>query len=298
MNRNPFIYLVFLTLSAFIFSCNETADKDNQTSGSIKISVDESYRPIMEEQIKIFQGRFPNARILVEYKPEAECFKDFFEDTTRLIFVTRELSTEEKKYCESKQIPVKSLSVARDAVAFISAADNPKPQFEVKEISDILMGTSKSSYQVVFDNKASSTVRFINDSLLKGKSMSSNIFAANNSEEVINYVANNKNAIGVIGVSWLADHTDSTTESFLSKVQIAGFYVDSMNKYVKPYQAYIGLKAYPFTREFFFISKESWQGLGTGFVNYLCRDGQLVFHKSRMFPVRSNVYLREANVNQ
>jgi phosphate transport system substrate-binding protein len=72
---------------------------------------------------------------------------------------------------------------------------------------------------------------------------------------------------------------------------------DSIKAFVKPYQAYIGLKEYPCTRNFYFITKESWQGLGTGLVNYLCRDGQIVFRQAKMFPLRVNVMLRETRVN-
>ncbi|MBP6625260.1 MAG: substrate-binding domain-containing protein [Chitinophagaceae bacterium] len=293
--------LVFSCVVFLFASCEEGTTKDNQTSGSIKISIDETYKPVMEEQLKIFSSRFPNATIKAEYKPEADCFKDFFEDTTRVIFVTRELTEEEKSYCTSKQMVFKSLPMARDAIAFITSKNFKNPNFKYTEMKDILAGKSSTQdLQVVFDNKASSTVRYINDSMLKGQALSKNVFATTNSEEVINYVASNDKAIGVIGVSWVADHADSTTELFLQKVQVAGIWPDndSIMDYIRPYQAYIGLKSYPCTRNFYFISKESWTGLGTGLVNYLCRDGQLVFKQAKMFPLQVNVLLREANVNQ
>ena len=135
--------------------------------------------------------------------------------------------------------------------------------------------------------------------MLYGKKIAGDVFATKTSEEVIDYVSKNKNAIGVVGVSWVADNSDSTTETFLSKINVAGIWgdTDSSLDYIKPYQAYIGLKEYPCTRNFYFISKETWTGLGTGLVNYLCKDGQLVFKQAKMFPLRVNVLLREANVH-
>lgn len=300
MQRLQLFRLVSISLILFLFSsCDDQAPTDNQTSGTIRISVDEAFRPVMEEQLKVFQGRFPNAHITADYKPEAECIKDFLEDTTRVIFVTRDLTKEEKEYALSKQIVARSMEMARDAVAFITSKDAAKHDFKLTELRDILTGQSKDAYQIVFDNKQSSSVRYITDSLIPGRKLSENVFAAERSEEVIDYVATNPNAIGVIGVSWVADHSDSTTESFLEKVNIAGIWPDndSINNYVKPYQAYIGLKEYPCTRNFYFITKETWQGLGTGLVNYLCRDGQLVFKTSRMFPLKVNVVLRETRIN-
>jgi len=292
------IILLGFIFSIFLTACEEKGPTDNQTSGSIKISVDETYRPVMEEQLKVFLARFPNAHITAEYKPEADCFNDYFEDSTRVIFVTRELTKEENEYGLSKQFVSNSMAMARDAVAFITSKNATKKDFKLTELQDILTGKSDTSYQIVFDHKNSSTVRYITDSLIPGQKISGNVFATNTSEEVIDYVSKNDNAIGVIGVSWVADHTDSMTDSFLQQVNIAGIWPDndSVNEYVKPYQAYIGLKEYPCTRNFYFISKESWQGLGTGFVNYLCRDGQLVFRTAKMFPLRVNVVLRQADV--
>ncbi len=298
MLYNKAILFLAFAMSVFLFSCQEEGPVDNQTSGSIKISVDETYRPVMEEQLKVFLARFPNAHIIAEYKPEADCFKDYFADSTRVIFVTRELSKEEIEYGLSKQIVSKSMAMARDAIAFVTSKNAAKKDFKLTELREILTGKDSSSYQIVFDNKNSSTVRYITDSLIPGMKMSEKVFATNKSEDVIDYVSKNDNAIGVIGVSWVADHSDSTTESFLEKVNIAGIWPDndSVNAFVKPYQAYIGLKEYPCTRNFYFISKETWQGLGSGFVNYLCRDGQLVFRTAKMFPLRVNVVLRETNV--
>lgn len=296
-SKSSFIAILgILSFPILWTSCSESGPQDNQTSGSIKISIDETYQPVMEEQLKIFKARYPDARIQVEYKPEADCFKDFFEDTTRVIFVTRELTEEEKQYCLSKQIVPKSLAMARDAIAFITAKNSKDSNFTLRQIRDIVAGTTTNgNYQIVFDNQSSSTVRYMTDSLLKGKTISKNTFATKNSEEVINYVAANPTAIGVVGVSWVADRTDSLTEQFLSKVRVAGIMPDSggVKNYVRPYQAYIGLQEYPCTRNFYFISKETWIGLGTGLVNYLCRDGQLVFKQAKMFPLRVNVLLRD-----
>lgn len=291
--------IVLITFSALFSACTEIKDPDNQTSGNIKVSIDETYKPVMEEQLKIFSSRYPEAHITAEYKPESDCIKDFLEDTTRVVFVTRELTEEEKKYALSKKIVSKSMAMARDAVVFITSKNNANPQFSIKEIRDILIGTNKK-YQIVFDNKNSSTVRYVTDSILGGQKLSDNIFATSNCEEVINYVAKNDNAIGVIGVSWIADRKDSVVETFLSNINVAGIQPDndSIKSYVMPYQAYIGLKEYPCTRNLYFISKETWQGLGTGLVNYLCKDGQLVFKQAKLFPLKVNVLLRESTIKK
>jgi phosphate transport system substrate-binding protein len=294
------ILLMAILPFTFLNSCENEKVLDNQTSGSIKVLIDETYKPVMEQQIKIFTSRYPDAKIVAEYKPEAECIKTFLEDSTRVVFVTRDLTNEEKAYGESKKFITKSMPMARDAVAFITSKANQNPVFKIADLRKIMLGDStQKKYQIVFDNQASSTVRYITDSILNGKKIAGNVFATKTSEEVINYVSKNNNAIGIVGVSWVADNSDSTTETFLSKINVAGIWgdTDSSLDYIKPYQAYIGLKDYPCTRNLYFISKETWSGLGTGLVNYLCKDGQLVFKQAKMFPLRVNVLLREANVH-
>lgn len=294
MNR-LILFLFTLCSSLFLFSCDtDIPVKDTQTAGYIKISVDETYQPVMEQAVAVFMSNYPDAHIEVEYKPEAECFKDYLNDTTRVIFVSRLLTEAEKAYAKQENIVSRSLPLARDALAFVVSKDAERNNFSKKQIEDILVGGNEAGdFQLVFDNKKSSTVSNIKDSVIPGQKLSKNIFAANGSQDVIDYVAKNPSAIGVVGVPWVSDVRDTTTIEFMTKVQVAGILPDSGTKFLRPYQAYIGLKTYPFLRNLYFISKETWPGLGTGFVNYLSRDGQIIFKQSKLFPLQVNVHLKE-----
>lgn len=292
---------LLILLMLFFASCDDRAVKDTQTAGQIAVSVDETYKPIMEEQFRVFMSRYPEAKINASYKPESECIKDYLEDSTRVIFITRDLTKEEKDYALSKQLVTRSLPMARDALAIIMSKDNTEPKFTQAELVAILTGADKNhDYQVVFDNTGSSTVRFITDSVLsKNQALSKNVFATKSSQEVVDYVSKNPTAIGIIGVNYVSDYKDSTAENFLQQINVASIQPNGSKdgKYIKPYLAYIGLREYPFTRNLFFVSKETWPGLGTGLVNYLCRDGQILFKQAKLFPLQSNVFLRETRVH-
>ena len=45
-------------------------------SGTIHISVDESFKPVIDSQLKVFESSFPDAHVIVDYKPEAACLRD------------------------------------------------------------------------------------------------------------------------------------------------------------------------------------------------------------------------------
>ncbi len=271
---------------------------DTVSSGHLDILVDESYRPIIEEQIKVFDSSFPKAEINAVYRPEAECINQFLNDTVKFIMITRELSKDEKEVLAAKKVVTTSLAVAKDAVAIIINKNATDSVFGLNELKGILTGEYNKPYTVVFDNQGSSTLRYMRDSLIPGEKMRDDIYAANGNDSVINYVSNNPNAIGFIGVSNISDFSDPEGLAFINNVKVAGIYNDSLEKVYKPYQAWIAADLYPLTRKLYYIHKETYRGLGTGFALFLKKDrGQLIFKQARLFPTKVNVVFRGAEVN-
>jgi phosphate transport system substrate-binding protein len=290
--------IVIIITSMLMTACKDEKVLDNQTTGSISVSIDETYKPVMEEQIKVFEGRNLHAKINAKYKSEMDCIKDFINDTTRLIFITRPLTEDEKQLCLQKKVAVtRELPLVRDAVAFI-VSKGTQSDFTQTAFTKILKG--ESDYQLVFDNQNSSTLRYVQDSILAGGEVSKNTFAAKGCEDLIKYVEGNPKAIGVIGVSWIADNVSEKTDAFLERINVVGIlpYNDSITRYRKPLHAYIALKEYPYCRELYFISKEGYVGLGTGFANYLGREGQMVFDKNRLFPLQYDVRVKQIRVKK
>mgnify|MGYP001163395257 FL=1 len=292
---------IALWLAGFCWiSCNQQAKHpaDTTTSGTIHISVDISYEPLMDSEIKVFETQHPQAHIIASYKPEADCFKDLLNDSARLIIVTRDLNEQEQAYFRSIHEPIVSKILAWDAIAVIVNPANPDTNMTVDELAKITTGDYHGKpIQLVFDEQNSSTVRFIIDSINHGKPLPAYAMAAHGPSEVVDYVASTPHAIGMIGVSWISDPYDSLGLSFLKKVRVVGLKTANETRYFKPYQYYIALKSYPLTRAFYFILREPYYGLGTGFVNFLASDkGQLIIAKYRLFPALMNIVFRDATI--
>ena len=77
---------------------------DTMTSGTIEVSADETFRPVIEQELKVFDSSFPDAHVNIHYKSESECVKDLLDGKVRLILVTRDLSEDEKKHMMQKKI--------------------------------------------------------------------------------------------------------------------------------------------------------------------------------------------------
>lgn len=300
MQKLKSIYLLSFA-SIVIAACNNNAPQhtDTLSAGTIDITVDETYKPVIEEQLKVFDSSYPDAHINVHYKPETDCFKDFFDNKTHLILVTRPLTAAEKDLCEQKHIAPSQLPLAKDAVAVIVNNASPDSLLGLSEIKGILTGVYKKKYTVVFDNQGSSTVRYILDSLLHSDKLGSNVFAAKSNKEVVDYVMKNENAIGFVGLSFVSDTVDTAnTGAFIKSVKVVSIRNDSAQQYYQPYQAYIALKLYPLTRDLYYINHEAYPGLGTGFANFLARErGQLIFAHAHLFPLRMNIVIRDAEIN-
>jgi phosphate transport system substrate-binding protein len=313
MKFNPNKFVRFLTIIAIVLvaaSCNLNKKKakviagdDTINSGTIHISVDESFAPIIDSQIKVFMALNPKARIIPHYKPEADCLKDMLNDSTRMIIITRGLSDDEELYYKDTLsfIPMHG-RIATDAIAVITNNKAKDSLFSVAEIRGMLGGTSPYNYELVMDGlKATSTVRFLIDSVLRGQSLKGNVKAAKNSEGVINYVASSPNAIGFIGVSWIGNREDPAQMTFQKKVRLAALQCANCTEevYVRPYQANMAMKRYPLNRGLHYILKENYAGLGKGFVNFLTHEkGQLIFRRGYLVPDRMALQIRKANVTE
>ena len=107
---------VLLTL-LFVFSCQKKNEAiDTITEGKATIYVDESILPIIEDEVAVFEAEY-NAKLYLVSKSENEIINDLFNDTARIIILTRTLSARELKAFQSKKINPRIQLIA---IAFVS----------------------------------------------------------------------------------------------------------------------------------------------------------------------------------
>lgn len=294
--KKIFSYLLFLNaIWIFLTGCKPSSEKteyDSPKKGTIYISVDESFRPVIEQQIQMYELSYPGTHIIASYKTEAECFNDFFKDSlNRMIIVGRSLNENEEKFLiDSLHFNPGCNAVASDAIAVIVNSKSTDSLFSLNDLKNGLLGKNNSQKTFVFDGlKTTSTIRFIQDSVLKGAPFNSNVVKTTaSSRELISYVSSHENAIGFVGISWLGNPEDSVQQKYLDSVKIAFVQCDVCKDkpYVKPLQESMITKRYPLVRGLYYINKENYLGLGSGFVSFLKFErGQLIFKRSYLGPV-------------
>lgn len=275
---------------------------DTRDSGRIHISVDESFRPVIDSQVQVYESSNPKTKIIVHYKPEADCLRDFAVDSIRMVIATRGFSEKEAAFMsDSLKVYPSKMVIAYDAIAVIVHPSSPDSLFTMAEIKALLTGRSEKALVPVFDGiTATSTVRFIIDSVLRGEALGPKVVAAQSSEGVIDYVAKTPNAVGFLGVSWVGNSEDSTQLTYLAKVGVAQIEHPALpGKYVTPAQYNIYYGRYPMIRQLVYILKEKHKGLGHGFADFLTTErGQLIFKRSYLMPAQMSFSIRGATISE
>jgi phosphate transport system substrate-binding protein len=120
-------------------------------------------------------------------------------------------------------------------------------------------------------------------------------YSAGSSPAVIDYVEKHPNALGIISVNWISDSDDSITHNFLGRVNVVGITPEEFSEgdeFFTPHPAYVANKSYPFIREVYAVSRETFSGLGSGFINFVTHDqGQRIVLKMGMVPANMPIRL-------
>lgn len=298
MKKSEIIAFLFVFC---LFSCGNKTDKklDTMTSGVIAVSVDQSFQPIIKQEILVFENNYPDASILPVYTNEVEAINLLLKDSLRLAITTRKLSDDENRLLKTRKMQAREVKLATDGIAIIVHNDNPDSLITVGQLHRIMTGeitrweelypaASPARIELVFDHANSSMVRYAIDSICNGKPLSEKLYARKNNEEVIRYISQTPNAMGVIGVSWLGNKTDTTRLTFTNHVKlmrVSRAETATIENSFKPYQAYLALRNYPLTRDVYAISTDPRNGLATGFLSFLASDtGQKIVLKEGIVP--------------
>lgn len=288
--------------------CNSNTDlpvTDTLTSGIIHISADESFQPVIAEQIRVFEASYPGTKIIAQYKPEAECIKDILRDSaTRMVIITRGLNNKEEQYFKDSMNFVPHWGeLATDAISVIVNARNTDTVYSMERLERMLTGKYGKKNTIVFDGlSATSIVRFALDSILKGKSFDTSVVkAVRSTTEVLNYIAANEEAVGFAGISWIGNPEDTAQVEMLKKVKMVSVKCDHCvdTPYVKPSQYSILTRRYPLVRGLYYILKENYSGLGSGFLNFMQYErGQLIFKRAYLGSSKMGFGLRNVEINE
>lgn len=300
---NKFKY-VFLALGSIIGlqACNQKpvkhAGNDDFTSGKVTFAVDNSFEPIVGQEMYVFKSRYPKADPKVLYLTENHVVNLLLNDSVRVAVLSRELDTAELNVIKRRSLDVQMLRFASDAVTLIVNETSKDTLASVAELKKMLNGQGDPNKTIVFDNPNSSLVRYLKELSGNKEFKQKNIYALKSNKEVIKYVSEHPDALGITGYSWLVD-PDKDYASYVDKIKIVGVRDEANkkypNQYFKPSQETLVLKQYPLNRGLYIVDCSSKTGLAKGFATFIAGDvGQRIILRSGLLP--DSMPSREINI--
>lgn len=318
-NFSSFSIVTATALGAMLFitSCgdNKNSDKptnevvDTYNTGEIKVAVDDAFQPLLATGAEVFHGVYPKANITNVVKSELEGIKLLLQDSVQLAIAHRPFTAEEKEVLKKQNFSAQEIKVAIDGLTVVVNKQNPDSMLTTVQLSKILKGEisrweqiAERKYpnrvediRVVVDNANGANYNYLMNRLqIAEGAQSKSIFSAGSNQAVIDYVAENPNAIGFIGLNWIADVDDPSSVGFLKKVQVAliGDTTSTPVDYYQPYQGFLAKKQYPFRRDIYFLYRGGRMSLARGFTSFMATDaGQKMVLKAGLLPVNAVIRL-------
>lgn len=284
---------------------NKPNQNETTTRGNIRITADESFQPLVETEVYTFTHLYGNAKIKPQYKPEYDVINDFMNDSVKVIITSKKLSDYQIQYLRDTQVIARTTTFAYDALAIVTNRENNDTLLKYNTVRDIFLGKIKNwnevnpksrlgGIRVIFDNNKSGNIRFFKELFQVKDTLRGNFFAVKSNSEVINFVSRNPDAFGIVSANWISDKHDSLSMSFIKSINVIAISQQFSNdgSYYRPDQGFIYDKSYPFVREIYIISRETFSGLGSGFKNWICGEqGQRIVLKSGLVPATMPIRL-------
>lgn len=290
--------ILCLVSCIFLCGCNDYFKNDyndnSPTSGKLKVFYEEGLQLHVKNQAATFTSQYKSAELEIFSVTEDDAVQALYSDSCEVIIISRLLNEKEKSAFASKKYTIVPTAVAKSGVALITNINTPLKQLSFEQVVDLLTKpfvcldslSNETKLNVIFDKNNSSVLHYLLDSVLNGKSFSSNCTILNSTQETINYVAKNKNTVAFIDFAWLSDIDDSITKANKDKIKFIPISKSNNNQYEFPSQSSFKLETYPFTRTVYVIKKTGEFTLAKGFETFVAGPkGQTTFLKQGLLPI-------------
>ncbi len=291
MRKYSLILGMLCVCAGLMVSCknkakNEKGSEDILT-GKLPVLVDQTLLPIIQESADVFESSYPNSNLELIARPEIRAINALLADSAYVVVLTRKLTEVEDSYFKKRGIQPKIFQMATDAVVLINNRNNADTIMPQKSVKSLLQG-NLAGQRLIFDNANSSTLRYLKDYFKLNKIDANAVSAMKDSEDVMKYVSENANAVGVIGYNWYLKAVEKNS-NLLDKIRTLS--IESVGKegekvhFYKPSQSTIADNLYPFTRPVYIMNYQPNMGLGLGFSAFLTGDrGQRIVLKAGLVP--------------
>ncbi|WP_282629100.1 PstS family phosphate ABC transporter substrate-binding protein [Empedobacter sedimenti] len=263
--------------------------------GELTMTVDPSFKNLAQSFADMYMVDYPDVKITVNEEIEEKAIKDFYEGKIPLLMVSKPLTKAQQEHLfEKTKIKYVSSAIALDATVFITSVDNPATSVSIKDIkANLYQQNPKINF--VYDHPNSANYNTVNERLKLTVPKDSKVTAMGDAEKVINYMQQDKNAIGIIGLNILSDKGNPKIAEYLKHVKILNV-VDDKGKEIAPTIPNMRNGIYPFYRLIYILKNEVGFGIGAGYSRFAgSQRGQKIVTRESLQPYF--IYKRDVVMN-
>jgi phosphate transport system substrate-binding protein len=291
-------YFVAVSCLFFIGACDNYYKNDytdnSPTSGLLKVYHSEGLSLHIRNQAYTFSALYPNVKITCEEVSESEAVDALLKDSCKAIVINRLLGVSEQNAFANKQLNPRYSPLAKTGVALITNIKTPFKTLSMQQVNQLLTGeliltdslNNKFKLRSVIDNKNSAVSHYLLDSIVTNHQFGANIFALNNSLDLIEEISKTPNSIGFIDFAWLSDSDDGLFKKYQDKIKFISIgRTDTI--FFEPNQSSFKTGEYPLTRTIYLLRRSDDFSLAKGFEAFMAGPkGQLTFLKQGLLPIR------------
>ena len=290
MKKLVLLRLVFVGLVAF-WSCNNAPERvQTIVSGEVDVMADETLLPVMEEQVAVFEHQYERTEVKMTSDQENQIITKLLNREVEVVVLTRQLTARENEFFKARKFTPRVYRFATDALALIVNKEVADSTITMENLIQMMRGeeATGSLKRLVFDNPNSSTVRLMKEVAGVDSLPSSGVYALKSNVDVLKYVYETPQAVGVVGLSWIV-RPDSQTKAYVEGVKVLALKgkagQPAGNGFYKPSQSNLADSLYALSRPVYIINAEPRKSLGMGFAAYLTGEsGQRVILKAGLLP--------------
>jgi len=292
----------------FVVSCSPNDHEETTTKGNLHLYLTESTSLPMMDEAEAFLDLYKEAGANISYSTVAEktAVQQFIEDTSRVLVLTRPLSSTEKETIQRIHGDLTETIIAYDGIIAVVHPKNSVAQLTTTEIKNILTGTVTRWNNLPNGKNAGGEIHvYLQDSseisqyLIQRLHMPLTAKYRQTSSEIqtLTSVLRDPLAIGFVTPAWL-DSTkaavkvlelgktkDDTDTSAVAQDKTEGIYFS-------PHPAYIYRNDYPFKRSFYMYTYTVGD-LAQGYSAFVASaQGQKIFLQRGILPGTQKIHLR------
>lgn len=256
----------------------------------MEVVTDETLLPVMEEQVAVFEHLYDRTKVNMTSAQENQIVHKLLNREVEVAVLTRPLTEQENEFFKARKFTPRVYQFATDAVALVVNRAVSDSVITLDHIIEIMKGkgTTGTLNRLVFDNPNSSTVRLLKELAEVDSLPTEGVYALKSNLDVLKYVYETPNSVGVVGISWVV-RPDSSTQKYVDGIKVLAVKGQTGRQvaggFYKPSQSNLADSLYALARPVYIFNAEPRKSLGMGFAAYLTGEsGQRVILKAGLLP--------------